>query len=72
MRLWNFRLPGRESLLCGKEPGRAPPRRGGSTTRSYEVSADGKQLQVTTRMENPRLEQPVTMRFGCDAVKSGG
>ena len=45
-------------------------RRGGKTTRTYELSPDGKQLYVTTRMENPRFSQPVTYRFVYDPVKS--
>jgi hypothetical protein len=46
--------------------------RGGNTTRTYEFSPDGKQLRVTTRMENPRFNQPVTIRFVYDGVKAGG
>jgi hypothetical protein len=45
-------------------------RRGGKTTRTYELSPDGKELYVTTRMENPRFSQPVTYRFVYDPVKS--
>lgn len=44
-------------------------RGGGSTTRTYELSSDGKQLIVTSKMQNPRLNQPVTMRFVYDQVK---
>lgn len=47
-------------------------RRGGSTTRTYELSADGKQLYVTTKMDNPRLQQPVTFRFVYDAASANG
>jgi len=47
-------------------------RRGGSTTRTYELSPDGKQLYVTTKMENPRLQQPVTYRFVYDAATASG
>ncbi|HEV3481752.1 MAG TPA: hypothetical protein VGR97_05420 [Candidatus Acidoferrales bacterium] len=42
----------------------------GSTTRSYELSPDGKQLYVTTRIENQRLSQPVAFRFVYDSIKS--
>lgn len=42
---------------------------GGSTTRTYELSPDGKQLYVTTKMTNERLSQPVTYRLVYD--KSG-
>ena len=41
----------------------------GSTTRSYELSPDGKQLYVTTRIENQRLSQPVVYRFVYDSIK---
>ncbi len=43
--------------------------RRGSTTRSYELSPDGKQLYVTTRIENQRLSQPVVIRFVYDPAK---
>ena len=43
--------------------------RRGSTTRSYELSPDGKQLYVTTRIENQRLSQPVVIRFVYDSIK---
>jgi hypothetical protein len=46
--------------------------RGGKTTRTYEPSPDGKQLYVSTRMDNPRFNQPVTFRFVYDSVNSGG
>ena len=35
---------------------------GGTTTRSYEISPDNKQLIVTTKIENKRLKNPVTIR----------
>jgi hypothetical protein len=44
--------------------------RRGTTTRSYGLSPDGKQLYVTTRIENQRLSQPVTIRFVYDPAKS--
>ena len=47
-------------------------RRGGSTTRTYELSPDGKQLYVTTKVDNPRLQQPVTFRFVYDAASASG
>lgn len=37
-------------------------RNGGSTTRTYEMSPDNKQLIVTTKIENERLKNPVTIR----------
>jgi hypothetical protein len=46
--------------------------RGGKTTRTFELSPDGKQLYVSTRMDNPRFNQPVTFRFVYDPVSSGG
>lgn len=45
-------------------------RRGGSVTRTFELSPDGKQLYVTTKMDNPRLQQPVSIRFVYDAAKA--
>lgn len=44
--------------------------RRGSTTRTYELSPDGKQLYVTTHIENQRLSQPVVIRFVYDPTKS--
>jgi len=43
--------------------------RGGSMNRTYELSSDGKQLIVTTKMQNPRMNQPVSIRFVYDQVK---
>jgi hypothetical protein len=43
--------------------------RRGSTTRSYGLSPDGKQLYVTTRVENQRLSRPVVYRFVYDSTK---
>jgi hypothetical protein len=45
-------------------------RRGGSVTRTFELSPDGKQLYMTTKIENPRLQQPVSIRFVYDSAKS--
>jgi hypothetical protein len=45
---------------------------GGGTTRTYELSSDGKQLIVTTKITNERLTQPVTYRLVYDSEKSGG
>lgn len=45
-------------------------RRRGSTTRTFELSPDGKQLYVTTKIDNPRFQQPVTIRFVYDAAKA--
>ena len=45
-------------------------RRGGSPTRTYELSSDGKQLIVTTKMQNPRFTQPVTFRLVYDPAKA--
>ena len=38
----------------------------GKSTRAYSLSLDGKQLYVTTRMENERLKEPVTYRMVYD------
>jgi hypothetical protein len=48
----------------------APGRRQGSTTRTYELSPDGKQLYVTTKIDNPRFQNPVTFRLVYDPVQS--
>jgi hypothetical protein len=45
---------------------------GGSTTRTYELSPDGKQLYLTTKLESPRLKKAVTIRFVYDSASSGG
>jgi hypothetical protein len=45
---------------------------GGGTTRTYELSADGKQLIVTTKITNERLTQPVMYRLVYDSGKSDG
>ncbi|MGB9070810.1 MAG: hypothetical protein WCC21_19765 [Candidatus Acidiferrales bacterium] len=47
-----------------------PGRRQGSTTRTYELSPDGKQLYVTTKIENPRFQNPVTFRLVYDSAPS--
>jgi hypothetical protein len=44
--------------------------RRGTTTRTYELSPDGSQLYVTTKIDNPRFQQPVTIRFVYDAAKA--
>ena len=49
-----------------------PGRRQGSTTRTYELSPDGKQLYVTTKIDNPRFKNPVTFRLVYDLAPSGG
>jgi hypothetical protein len=45
--------------------------RRGSTTRTYELSPDGKQLYATTHIENQRLSQPVVYRFVYHSIKPG-
>jgi len=47
-----------------------PGRRQGSTTRTYELSPDGKQLYVTTKIDNPRFQNPATFRLVYDPVQS--
>jgi hypothetical protein len=49
-----------------------PGRRQGSTTRTYELSPDGKQLYVTTKIDSPRFQKPVTFRLVYDPAPSGG
>jgi hypothetical protein len=43
---------------------------GGTITRTFELSPDGKQLYMTTKIENERFSQPVTYRFVYDPAKS--
>lgn len=43
---------------------------GGTVTRTFELSPDGKQLYVTTKMENERFSQPVTYKLVYDPAKS--
>lgn len=45
---------------------------GGTTTRTFELSPDGKQLYVTTKITSERFSQPVTYRLVYDSDKSGG
>lgn len=40
----------------------------GKSTRSYGLSPDGKQLYVTTKMENERFKEPLTYRLVYDPV----
>jgi hypothetical protein len=47
-----------------------PMRNGGTTTRTYEISPDNKQLVVTTKIENKRFKEPVTMRQVYDPVRA--
>jgi hypothetical protein len=44
--------------------------RGTKSTRIYQLSHDGKQLYVTTRLDNPRFNQPVNIRFVYDRARS--
>lgn len=46
--------------------------RRGTTTRVFELSPDGKQLYVTTTIDNPRFKNPATIRFVYDPASSGG
>ena len=39
-------------------------------TRTYELSPDGAQLYVTTKVDSPRFQQPVTIRFVYDAASA--
>ena len=42
----------------------------GKSTRTYSLSPDGKQLYVTTKMENERFKEPLTYRLVYDPVGS--
>ena len=44
---------------------------GSTITRTFELSPDGKQLYLTTKIESQRFSQPVSYRFVYDAGKSG-
>lgn len=46
-------------------------RRGGTTTRTFELSPDGKQLCMITKIDSPRFQRPVTIRFVYDPMKTG-
>lgn len=41
----------------------------GKTTRTYALSQDSSQLILTTRIDSPRFNQPVTFRYVYDPVK---
>lgn len=45
---------------------------GGTTTRTYELSPDSKQLYVTTKITSERLAQPVTYRLVYDKGSASG
>ncbi len=44
--------------------------RGGKMTRTYELSPDGTELFVSTKMENPNFSEPVTFRQVYDRAKA--
>ena len=44
--------------------------RGGKMTRTYELSPDGSELFVSTKMESPNLSEPVTYRQVYDRAKA--
>ncbi|MGA8222770.1 MAG: hypothetical protein WB780_14050 [Candidatus Acidiferrales bacterium] len=48
-----------------------PGANGGKITRTFEMSSDGSQLYLTTRMEGGRLKQPVVFRLVYDPSNSG-
>src|SRR5579862_3246124 len=43
-----------------------PTRGNTKITRTYQLAPDGKQLDLTTKIENPRARQPITLRFVYD------
>ncbi|HUO33646.1 MAG TPA: hypothetical protein VMU43_01520 [Candidatus Acidoferrum sp.] len=45
--------------------------RRGKSTRTYELSPDGKQLIVTTKIESERFQNPVVIRQVYDPAKAG-
>jgi hypothetical protein len=44
-------------------------RRGAKTTQTFSLSPDGGQLYLTIRSENPRFQEPLTIRFVYDRWK---
>jgi hypothetical protein len=42
----------------------------GKSTRTYSLSPDGKQLYVTTKMENERFKEPLTYRLVYDPASA--
>jgi hypothetical protein len=40
------------------------------TTRTYELSSDGSQLNVTTKLEGPHYKKPVTFLLVYDAANN--
>jgi hypothetical protein len=44
---------------------------GGTTTNTYEMSSDGRQLYVTTKVESKRFKQPVMFRLVYDPATVG-
>jgi hypothetical protein len=49
-----------------------PGANGGKTTRTFEMSSDGSQLYLTTRIEGGRSSQPVTFRLVYDPANPSG
>jgi len=49
-----------------------PQGRRGTMTRTFELSPDGRQLNVTTTIDNPRFKNPATIHFVYDPAPSGG
>jgi hypothetical protein len=44
--------------------------RGGKMTRTYELSPDGKELFVNTKLQNPNLSEPISYRQVYDRAKA--
>jgi hypothetical protein len=44
---------------------------GATTTRTFELSPEGNQLELTTTIDNPRFKDPVTIRFVYDPAPQG-
>lgn len=65
-----MRMPPAEAKWQGNQLVATRDMFGGTITRTFELSPDGKQLYMTTKMENPRFSKPVTYRLVYDAAKS--
>lgn len=65
-----MRMPPAEAKWQGNQLVATRDMFGGTITRTFELSPDGKQLYMTTRMENERFSKPVTYRLVYDAAKS--
>jgi hypothetical protein len=64
-----MRMPPAEAKWQGHQLVATSQGFGGTITRTFELSPDGKQLYMTTKIENERFSQPVTYRLVYDPAK---